>query len=97
SGFGDYRFVGLANYRRMLADPLFRQSLRVTLTYFVLLVPSLYVAGLGVALVWQVLLVDKVGIITRFGSIFGAGAISWLGDPRWALIALGVVSVWFLM
>ena len=23
SGFGGYRFVGLANYRRMLADPLF--------------------------------------------------------------------------
>ena len=31
SGFGGYRFVGLANYRRMLADPLFLQSLRVTL------------------------------------------------------------------
>src|SRR5437773_7279195 len=36
SGFGGYQFVGLANYRRMLADPLFLQSLRVTLTYVVL-------------------------------------------------------------
>jgi len=126
SGFGNYRFTGLANYRRMLADPLFRQSLRVTLTYVVLLVPSLYVAGLGlallvqrggrisglfrcmffmpqtvslvvVALVWQVLLVDKIGIINRFVAAFGAGSVSWLGDPHFALVALVVVSVWFLM
>jgi multiple sugar transport system permease protein len=126
SGFGGYRFVGLANYRHMLADRLFLQSLRVTLTYVVLIVPSLYVTGLGlallvqrggringifrslffipqtvslvvVAMIWQVLLVDKIGIVTRLGSIFGVGGISWLGDPHWALIALVVVSVWFLM
>jgi multiple sugar transport system permease protein len=126
SGFGGYRFVGLANYRRMLADPLFLQSLRVTLTYVVMLVPSLYVAGLGlallvqrggrvsgffrslffmpqtvslvvVAIVWQVLLVDKIGVANRFASLFGAGSISWLGDPHWTLFALVVVSVWFLM
>jgi multiple sugar transport system permease protein len=126
SGFGGYRFVGLANYRHMLADRLFLQSLRATLTYVVLIVPSLYVAGLGlallvqrggringifrslffvpqtvslvvVAMIWQVLLVDKIGIVNRLGSIIGVGGISWLGDPHWALIALVVVSVWFLM
>lgn len=126
SGFGGYRFVGLANYRRMLADRLFLQSLRVTLTYVMLLVPSLYVAGLGlalliqrggrissffrslffmpqtislvvVAMIWQVLLVDKIGVINRFASLFGAGNVSWLGDPHWSLVALVVVSVWFLM
>ena len=43
SGFGGYRFVGLANYRRMLHDPLFLQSLEVTLAYTVMLVCS----GLG--------------------------------------------------
>ena len=31
SGFGGYRFVGLANYRRMLHDRLFLESLRTTL------------------------------------------------------------------
>jgi multiple sugar transport system permease protein len=49
-GFGGYRFTGLSNYRRMWADPLFWQSLRATLLYAVMLVPSLYVAGLGLAL-----------------------------------------------
>ncbi len=52
-GFGGYRFAGLANYRRMWADPLFWQSLRATLLYAALLVPSLYVAGLGLALLVQ--------------------------------------------
>src|SRR5436309_9957058 len=53
SGFGGYEFAGFDNYRRMLHDPLFLQSLRVTLTYVVLLVPALYVAGLGLALLVQ--------------------------------------------
>jgi multiple sugar transport system permease protein len=126
TGFGGYRFVGLANYQRMLADPLFLQSLRVTLTYVVLLVPSLYVAGLGlallvqrrsrangffrslffmpqmvslvvVALVWQVLLVDKIGVVNSAMSVIGLGSISWLGDPTFALFAIVIVSVWFLM
>lgn len=126
SGFGDYRFVGFANYQRMFSDPVFLQSLRVTLTYVVLLVPCLYVAGLGLALlvqrrsrangffrslffmpqtvslvvvavVWQVLLVDKIGLVNRAMSAVGLGVISWLGDPSFALFTIVVVSVWFLM
>ncbi|MGC4108510.1 MAG: sugar ABC transporter permease [Thermomicrobiales bacterium] len=50
SGFGDYTFIGLANYRRMWHDELFLKSLRVTATYAVILVPALYVTGLGLAL-----------------------------------------------
>ncbi len=126
NGFGGYAFVGLGNYRRMLADPLFLQSLRVTITYVVLLVPALYVAGLGlallvqrssrvngffrslffmpqmvslvvVALVWQVLLVDKIGLFDRLTATIGIGSLSWLGDPRLTLIAIVAISVWFLM
>src|SRR5580704_19763448 len=33
NGFGGFRFVGLANYQRMLIDPLFRKSLWVTFVY----------------------------------------------------------------
>jgi multiple sugar transport system permease protein len=126
SGFGAYSFVGLDNYKRMLGDPLFWQSLKVTILYIVLLVPALYVTGLGlalliqadtrfngfvrtllfmpqtvslvvVALVWQVLLIDKIGLLNRLTVSLGLGAFSWLGDPRFALIAVVVVSVWFLM
>src|SRR6516164_9296541 len=49
-GFGGYRFVGLANYNRMVRDPLFIKSLGVTIVYVLCLVPGLYVSGLGLAL-----------------------------------------------
>ena len=52
-GFGGYQFTGLANYRRMWADPLFWQSLRATALYAAMLVPALYGAGLGLALLVQ--------------------------------------------
>lgn len=126
NGFGGYSFVGLANYRRMLGDPLFLHSLRITLSYVLMLVPSLYVVGLGlalavqrggvlngvlrcmfflpqmvslvvVALLWQMLLVAKIGLVSRMLGPLGLGGISWLGDPRWTLIAVVGISVWFLM
>jgi multiple sugar transport system permease protein len=126
SGFGAYRFVGLANYRKMMADPLFWQSARVTAIYALLLVPLLYVTGLGlallvqktnrfngvlramffaphmvslvvVALVWQFLLVDKIGVLSRLAPLLGIGGLSFLGDPRFALYTVVLVSVWFLM
>jgi multiple sugar transport system permease protein len=50
SGFGQYTFSGLANYRKMLVDPLFIGSLQTTAKYVIVLVPGLYVFGLGLAL-----------------------------------------------
>ena len=126
SGFGEYTFVGLDNYRRMLGDPLFWRSLQVTILYVVALVPLLYVVGLGlallvqadtrfngairtllfmpqtvslvvVALVWQVLVIDKIGLFNQLGATIGIGSISWLGDPRFALGTVIAISVWFLM
>jgi multiple sugar transport system permease protein len=52
-GFGSFSFVGFGNYHRMVIDPLFWQSIRVTAVYVVLLVPALYVTGLGLALLVQ--------------------------------------------
>lgn len=126
NGFGGYQFVGLANYRRMLVDPLFMQSLKVTIGYIVMLVPALYVSGLGLALliqrstrfngvvrtllfvpqtvslvvvslVWQLLLIDKIGIFNQATAFLGLGTVSWLGDPHFALYVVVAVSVWFLM
>jgi multiple sugar transport system permease protein len=50
SGFGQYTFTGLGNYRKMLVDPLFIGSLQTTAKYVIVLVPGLYVFGLGLAL-----------------------------------------------
>ncbi len=53
NGFGAFTFVGLDNYRKMLIDPTFWQCLKVTALYVVLIVPALYVTGLGLALLVQ--------------------------------------------
>ncbi|AYG58987.1 carbohydrate ABC transporter permease [Rhizobium jaguaris] len=126
NGFGAYRFVGFGNYVRMYRDPLFWTALRATLLYAVVLVPSLYVCGLGLALlvqttnrfnsvmramffapqmvslvvvavVWQFMVIDKIGLISRLMSMLGAGAVSFLGDPHFALLTIAFVSLWFLM
>ncbi len=125
-GFGGYKFVGLANYFRMSRDPLFLKSLGVTIVYVAILVPGLYVSGLGlallvrqkipliglwrslffmpyvvslvvVALIWKVMLIDKVGFINRMLELVGLHGQSWLGDPNLALGAVLVVTIWFLM
>jgi multiple sugar transport system permease protein len=48
--FGDRTFVGLGNYVRLLADPIFRQVLVNTLVFVVLYLPINIVVSLGLAL-----------------------------------------------
>lgn len=47
-----------------------------------------------IGLLWQFLLTDKTGVIPQ---LTGLPQISWLGDPNLALLALVLISVWFLM
>lgn len=125
-GFGGFKFVGLANYQRMWADPLFWTALKTTMLFAVMLVPLLYVSGLGlallvqrtsrfntvmrsmffapqmvslvvIALVWQLMVVDKLGVLTRLAAALGLGAVSFLGNPNFALFTVTIAGVWFLM
>ena len=50
-----------------------------------------------VALVWQFLVVDKIGVLSRIASALGLAGVSFLGDPNFALFTVVAVSVWFLM
>ncbi|MEJ5943963.1 sugar ABC transporter permease [Pseudokineococcus basanitobsidens] len=52
-GFGNLRFIGVANYVRMVGDPQFLQSAVVTVTYLVVLVPAVFVVSLLLALLVQ--------------------------------------------
>ncbi|HEY7030548.1 MAG TPA: sugar ABC transporter permease [Thermomicrobiales bacterium] len=126
NGFGEYKYIGLANYRQMFNDPLFIDSLKVTAKYVVVLVPGLYVVGLGLAilvnqklpliplfrgmlflpnvvslvvigLVWQFMLVDRLGVVNKLLHRFGFQGRSWLGEPKLALGSLLVITIWFLM
>jgi multiple sugar transport system permease protein len=51
NGFGQYPWVGLANYERMFQDPLFTNSIKVTALFVLGFVPGVYVLGLVMALV----------------------------------------------
>lgn len=50
-----------------------------------------------VGLMWQFMLSDKVGIINQFLAAFGVHGISWLGDPKYTLGTVVVISIWFQM
>jgi multiple sugar transport system permease protein len=50
SGFGQYTWIGLENYKALLEDDLLMQSAKVSLIYAVVFVPLVFVAGLALAL-----------------------------------------------
>jgi ABC-type sugar transport system permease subunit len=54
------------------------------------------VSWVAVALLWMALLDGNTGAIGRIARGLGAGSLSLLGDPRWALPALAAVGVWKL-
>ncbi|OJX17093.1 MAG: sugar ABC transporter permease [Devosia sp. 67-54] len=84
NGFGQLSFVGLTNYQKMLADQVFWRCLGVTLTYMVLLVPSLYVSGLGLALLVQ--------RSNRFNTVMRA---MFFAPQMVSLVVIGLV--WLLL
>lgn len=66
SGFGAVQFAGLENYRRMFSDPLFFESVRVTVSYVVMFVSGVFVCSLGLAL----LIRQKIPFVGVFRSMF---------------------------
>jgi len=66
SGFGGYTFVGMANYEQMFSDPLFLNSLSVTVVYVVGFVLGVFLVSLGLALLVQ----QKIPLVGVFRSMF---------------------------
>jgi multiple sugar transport system permease protein len=48
----------------------------------------------AVAVVWRFLLHTRYGLINHGLSSLGLPAVDWLGDPRWAMPAIVLLSVW---
>lgn len=55
--------------------------------------PSI-LSGVAVALLWRWLFSTEFGLFNSFLSNFGVVGPSWLGDERWALPSLILMSVW---
>lgn len=84
-------FIGVENYVSLIQDPLFWQSLKVTL-YYVLSVPLRLVAGLAVA----VLLNQKIRGVAFFRTVYYLPSVnlgvavallwSWIFQPEFGLL-----------
>jgi multiple sugar transport system permease protein len=48
----------------------------------------------AVAIVWRYVYHPRVGLLNRFLDLFGVAPIDWLGDPRWAMPAVILFSIW---
>lgn len=119
------RWNGTQNYADLVTDPLIAQSLRVTLIYTLLYVPTELIGGLLLALlmnqrvrgiawfraifylpsvlsgvayvvVWMWLLHPQAGLVNTILNWFGIEGPRWLLDPRTALTALWMMSLWGL-
>ncbi|HYT04108.1 MAG TPA: sugar ABC transporter permease [Gemmatimonadales bacterium] len=51
-------------------------------------------SGVAIALVWQWLYRPEAGVINALLSRVHVGPVDWLGDPRAALVAVMIVSLW---
>jgi multiple sugar transport system permease protein len=66
-------------------------GVRLFRTIFFMPVVSSWVA---VSVVWITLLDPNAGVLNWLLSLFGLPAINWLGDPRWAMPALVIITIW---
>ncbi|MBE3598503.1 MAG: sugar ABC transporter permease [Limnochordaceae bacterium] len=95
-------FIGMGNYARLLADPLFWKSLKVTLLWTVVVVPAILVFSLPLALILNAGWVKLKGL---FRGIYFAPVVTnivaaafvwrWMFEPgtgvvNWILGSLGL-------
>lgn len=94
-------FVGLSNFQELAADPGFWQALRYTLTFIVLYVPIVFVAGLALALFLNqkfpgMLVVRASTFLPVVASWVVVSLIwKWIFNPAYGLVnfALGLVGI----
>lgn len=48
----------------------------------------------AVAVVWRALYHPRFGLFNQILGLFGVPEIDWLGHPRWAMLAIVLLSVW---
>jgi multiple sugar transport system permease protein len=121
SGFGEAKWIGLDNYRRMIHDDHFWTAVYNTFYYTALAVPVGVVVAMVLALamnqklpevgiyraiyflpaviplftlafVFKILMNPTQGIFNQFFIWLGLPNINWLGDPKYAKLALVILA-----
>ena len=102
-GFADFDFIGLENYRYLLRDGVFRQTVVNTFTYGFVTVPFKLVLGLGLALVlnqrFRFSSAVRAGLLLPWIVPTAISSLAWLMlfDPvlspiSWVLREWGLIS-----
>lgn len=116
-------YVGLDNYRFLLASPQYWQSLMVTITFVAMTaIPSVLlslviaialdarpffsgplrtiflspvaVSSAMAAMLWVFIYNPNSGYFNFILESFGFSGPNWLAEPKWALIAVAITTVW---
>lgn len=73
----------------LLNQNLKGQSIFKTIFYL----PSV-ISGVAVSMIWLWLFDYKFGMINYILDMFNLAGPNWLGDPKWAIIAMVIASLW---
>lgn len=73
------------------------EKLKTRTLYLVLFFAPVVTSTVAVAMIWQQMLRSDGVLSTTIGAIFGISPPDWLGDPRLALAAVCIVSIWASM
>ena len=104
--FNVTHFIGLGNYKQLLADQEVWQTFGNTLKYVLVTVPvglffSLVIAGLLNAKIkgksiyrWKWVFNEQMGILNAVISFFGGTRVGWLTNPKTALYIVMLVGLW---
>lgn len=78
----------------IIAGLLNRTGLRFRSGYRVLYFLPVVTMPVAVAMIWKLLYNGDYGLINQFLGAFGVPNIQWLTDPRFVILAIGLVGVW---
>lgn len=88
-------WTGLANYQRLVEDPLFWNSIKVTLYYVVLNIGfQTIIANVVVALVWYFMMDYQIGIVNVVMDAIGLDRVAFFGESVWAIPTVAFINVW---
>lgn len=70
------------------------EKLRTRTLYLVMFFAPVVTSTVAVAMIWQQIFRSDGMLSSTIGTIFGIAPPDWLGDPRLALVAVCIVTIW---
>ena len=83
-------YIGIALGLALLLNQKVKgQSFFKTVFYL----PSV-ISGVALSMIWLWIFDNKYGVVNYLLSMVGIAGPNWLGDPKWAMVAMVIASLW---